>query len=622
MASVTIASPPILQFFNNAGQPNINGTVLTQVGGVNYPTYEDAAGTVPLPNPIPLNSRGEVSNASGVSKPLYLVAGVTYVFTLYDSNNNQINQATYGISPAVPTTDYIGNLHRVVTSITALRALDKTKYTQAFVTGYYASGDGGGGAYYYDSSDVTSADNGGTIIVANDGARWKLSWQGYISVKQFGAKGDGITDDTTAIQDAFTYAYNAGVSPNKAIYFPAGTYVVSSTITAQCSIIGEGPAYNGTGTVIKWTGSAAKVFNIPTYVSGWTFSDFRIDMSNVTTDATGMYFDQGCNGACFRDLEFKGYHSGASWGGTYKNQDGIYIVGGTAPSTKYDMSQNRFERVFWTRCRNGLTVTDPSNQGPGNGCTFDGCFSWCNGWTISMTGANNTLINCEFNAEASSHAVVQAGQWAVGWVYLGCDWGTAASGDGNQPIYADTAGAADICTLIGGTLETSNGGGVPSPIKDAGATGGKVFRYLKYGPNNSDSTILSVDQIYLGQALSGNTPLAASGTWTPVWSGLDVVGSASYSGQYTRFGDVVQWSVQVTTSGGGTTASTAGTTHITNMPFTETGVAATCTASDASSLASYGVGQGATGGKTMFTPTWAATTDGIVISGFYFTDGT
>jgi hypothetical protein len=45
-----------------------------------------------------------------------------------------------------------------------------------------------------------------------------------VSVKDFGAVGDGVTDDTAALQLAF----NTG----KSLFFPAGTYIVSSTITA------------------------------------------------------------------------------------------------------------------------------------------------------------------------------------------------------------------------------------------------------------------------------------------------------------------------------------------------------------------------------------------------------
>lgn len=91
MATSVAQSPtPILNFLNNAGQMNVGGSLLTQVGGVNYPTFQDAAGAIPLPNPIPLNSRGEISNTSGVSCELYLAQGVAYTLTLKDANGNQI----------------------------------------------------------------------------------------------------------------------------------------------------------------------------------------------------------------------------------------------------------------------------------------------------------------------------------------------------------------------------------------------------------------------------------------------------------------------------------------------------------------------------------------------------
>ena len=65
--------------------------------------------------------------------------------------------------------------HRTVDTVAALRLLDKTKYTRAFVLGDAAPGDGGGGSYWFDVSDTTTADNGVTVIVAVDGGRWKLT---------------------------------------------------------------------------------------------------------------------------------------------------------------------------------------------------------------------------------------------------------------------------------------------------------------------------------------------------------------------------------------------------------------------------------------------------------------
>ena len=60
---------------------------------------------------------------------------------------------------------------------------------------------------------------------------------GYVNVKTLGAVGDGKTDDTVAIKQAFA-------GKNHAIYFPLGTYLVSDTITAtpkRYFIQGAGP---------------------------------------------------------------------------------------------------------------------------------------------------------------------------------------------------------------------------------------------------------------------------------------------------------------------------------------------------------------------------------------------
>lgn len=88
--SVGLSPVAILQFFDNTGKPCIGGTLLTQSGGVNYPTYSEPTGTTALPNPIPLNSRGEISTAVGTSTELFLQTGVAYTFTLKDAAGNQL----------------------------------------------------------------------------------------------------------------------------------------------------------------------------------------------------------------------------------------------------------------------------------------------------------------------------------------------------------------------------------------------------------------------------------------------------------------------------------------------------------------------------------------------------
>lgn len=69
-----------------------------------------------------------------------------------------------------------------------------------------------------------------------------------ISVKDFGAVGDGVTDDTTAIQAAITYGQSLVTSSylsGASIFFPAGEYLISNTLnitTNNITLFGESPS--------------------------------------------------------------------------------------------------------------------------------------------------------------------------------------------------------------------------------------------------------------------------------------------------------------------------------------------------------------------------------------------
>ncbi|KAI1118207.1 glycoside hydrolase family 55 protein [Nemania sp. NC0429] len=69
----------------------------------------------------------------------------------------------------------------------------------------------------------------------------------FVSVRGGGAKGDGKTDDTAALQSVITSAAASG----KVVYFDAGTYIVTSTLSvpANSKIVGEGyPVIMSSGT--------------------------------------------------------------------------------------------------------------------------------------------------------------------------------------------------------------------------------------------------------------------------------------------------------------------------------------------------------------------------------------
>lgn len=126
-----------------------------------------------------------------------------YFGDLIDGATGLINTTTGILYDAGTLFDYLRyGVGRTVDSISALRLLSSARNQRAFVLGYYVKGDGGGGAYFVDPADTTSADNGGSVIVAADGARWKLSARKRVSVLQFGAKNDSSFDSYAAIQAA------------------------------------------------------------------------------------------------------------------------------------------------------------------------------------------------------------------------------------------------------------------------------------------------------------------------------------------------------------------------------------------------------------------------------------
>lgn len=95
------------------------------------------------------------------------------------------------------------------------------------VLGYADAGDSGGGDFYWDPGSSEPA-NGGTIFsgITTTG-RWKRLFAESIDVKWFGATGNGLDDDHTAIQASIDYARAA----NKKIIFGSGVFLTTETIT-------------------------------------------------------------------------------------------------------------------------------------------------------------------------------------------------------------------------------------------------------------------------------------------------------------------------------------------------------------------------------------------------------
>lgn len=98
------------------------------------------------------------------------------------------------------------------------------------LTGYYDDNDGGGGIFYWDAA-CTDAPDDGLVIAPLDyedkaGRYLRVCDPTHLNVKWFGAKGDGSSDDTMAIQAAIDALPTNGGE----VILPGGQYAVTDTL--------------------------------------------------------------------------------------------------------------------------------------------------------------------------------------------------------------------------------------------------------------------------------------------------------------------------------------------------------------------------------------------------------
>jgi hypothetical protein len=125
-------------------------------------------------------------------------------------------------------------------------------------TGYVTQLTGGGsGVYYNRISESGSSANLNAVVSGSalPNPAFPEPTSACVNVKSYGAKGDGSTDDTAAIIQAY--------ANNNEVYFPPGNYITSSTITLSAGqkMFGNGPAFSqisgSSNPVINTTGNAS-----------------------------------------------------------------------------------------------------------------------------------------------------------------------------------------------------------------------------------------------------------------------------------------------------------------------------------------------------------------------------
>jgi len=329
------------QFFTNTGAVLTGGKLYTYLAGTTTPTptYTTSAGNVARTNPIVLDAAGRVPG----SGEIWLTVGITYKFVLTDSNDVLIG-----------TYDNVSN------------ALN----TDASLVSYTPAGTGA----------VT------TTVQA------KL--RQYVSVKDFGAVGNGIADDTTAIQNAVNYVGSIGGT----IFFPTGSYLVSSTIAiSNSAIIIAGASVVGTFEGSKIVGNVttpASIFSIANNVDHTLFVNIGIESAPIGIKVP--------IGALITDLSFNNVVF------SHISDKAIYIAD-TSDGASGGLIVGNISNVQYNQCKSGFVS---ENNCMVNNVHFDNQW-WYNpkddGYGIylgdSIYTTNNSIRDSLFNGKAGTTAI-------------------------------------------------------------------------------------------------------------------------------------------------------------------------------------------------------------------------
>ena len=122
-----------------------------------------------------------------------------------------------------PTVQAVSDGTSYKRTIAQIRALTGTLPNASF----YTTDLGKEGHWYYDSTDTTSADNTGTVLVTSDGKRIRRVVGNFLKLKWFGAVGDGVTDETSILQNAIN---ESSVNRVKLVLDKSKTYITGTLV--------------------------------------------------------------------------------------------------------------------------------------------------------------------------------------------------------------------------------------------------------------------------------------------------------------------------------------------------------------------------------------------------------
>ena len=188
-----------------------------------------------------------------------------------------------------------------------------------------------------------------SVVYYETGEEFAGPFASWKNVKtDYGAKGDGVTDDAPAIQRAMDDLRDVPKNAWSTLYFPAGTYRIDSTLTTQrrahndwlgCQIVGEDPAT----TVLAWHGPEGKWM--------WGLDAWYCKVSRLGFDGRGK-----AGVGLMRWNSFSTYCELSDlW---FTDIPGSGLCLGSNTNGHEGQAEHAVERCRFTRCGTGILTAD------------------------------------------------------------------------------------------------------------------------------------------------------------------------------------------------------------------------------------------------------------------------
>lgn len=264
--------------------------------------------------------------------------------------------------------------------------------------GYHSVNDGGGATYKIIAKETPLA--AGNINISDDFDAKLITAEA--NVKQFGAKGNSVDDDTTAIGAAIDYA-EAHVTP---LYFPSGEYVISNefTIDFAVTIKGDGDYLSK----IKQTNTAKHIFIVAfSYCIVKDLCFESVDSSSVSmlqiSAPSGHSFDNLISNCQFIGTNKTGYGLELYCPSTYGLMDNTVkdsVFRGLAKGIVFNVGSgwingNKFDTLWFYTTVNGIEWLDTAAFATSSMNEFSNIkgqySSGVNSLVYNVNGANNSF---------------------------------------------------------------------------------------------------------------------------------------------------------------------------------------------------------------------------------------